>query len=36
MKDVNGSFHCIEMRVIRDRELANREIAAGFVKMKAS
>ena len=36
MKDVNGSFHRIEMRVICDRELANREIPASFVKTKAN
>ena len=36
MKDVNGSFHHCEMRVIGDREHVNREIPAGLVKMKAN
>ena len=36
MKDVNCSFHHIEMQVIHDRELATREILAGFVKTKMS
>ena len=36
MKDVNGSFHHIEMRVIHDRELSNGEIPAGLVKIKVN